>query len=70
MIEETETDMALAALLTVANDIGAGIPETLVREAYKIQRKHQFDRDEYRGASQLEMQQLIDKFIDAGGAVQ
>ena len=70
MTQKTETDMALAALLAAAKYIGAGIPDDLIRKAYEIQRKHQFDRDEYRGISQQEMQQLIDKFIDDGGAAQ
>ena len=70
MTQDTEPDMALAALLAAAKNIGANIPEHLLRKAYEIQRSHQFDRADHREGSLQEMQQLIEKFLDAGGAAE
>lgn len=68
MTQDSESDMALTALLAATHDNEPRIPEELVRNAYAIQRRHQFDREEHRDASLQELQNLVDEFIDSGSA--
>ena len=63
-------DMVLDALLSAARASGEGPPEQLVRSAYAIERKHQFDRDEERENSLNELRALIKAHLDAEGGAQ
>ncbi|NCT98295.1 MAG: hypothetical protein GXD23_13070 [Comamonadaceae bacterium] len=65
MTDDTETEMALAALLAIARDEAPGLPEDLLRKAFAIQRRHQFDREEQSSASVQDMQSLIDAYVDS-----
>lgn len=64
---EPELDMALAALLTTAKSVAPDLPEDLLRKAFAIQKRHQFDRPDHRADSVSEMQALVEGFIDAEG---
>lgn len=61
-------DVALAALMAVFRELETGVPETLLRRAYAIQRQHQFDRDGERDASLQAMQQLVEDYVSSSGA--
>jgi hypothetical protein len=63
MTENVAPDMALNALLMAARDGQTGVPEELVRKAYAIQRRHQFDREGERDASVQEMQRLVEEYV-------
>ena len=65
MTENDAPDMALNALLMAARDGQTGLPEELVRKAYAIQRRHQFDREGERDASMQEMQRLVEEYVAA-----
>lgn len=52
-------DMALATLLAVAKESGLNLPESLIRSAYAVQRRHQFDRDPE--ASYQDMKRLVNE---------
>ncbi len=62
---KAERDMALDALLAAARELGEEVPEDLVRKAYAIQRRHQFNSDE--AGSLNDMRRLIDDFLDGEG---
>jgi hypothetical protein len=64
MTDEFETEMAFAALLAVARAEAPGLPEDLLRKAFAIQKRHQFDREEQSNASVQDMQSLIDDYVD------
>ena len=63
MTQEELPDMALEALLCVTKEIDIDLPEDLIRKAYAIQRRHQFDREGEREASLQEMQRLVEEYI-------
>lgn len=65
MNDELETEMALAALLAVAQAEAPDLPQDLLRKAFAIQKRHQFDREEQSNASVQDMQSLIDAYVDA-----
>lgn len=65
MTDEPETEMALAALLAIARTEAPGLPEDLLRKAFAIQKRHQFDREEQSSASVQDMQSLIDAYVDS-----
>lgn len=64
MNDEFETEMALAALLAVAQAEAPELPQDLLRKAFAIQKHHQFDREEQSNASVQDMQSLIDAYVD------
>ncbi len=64
MNDELETEMALAALLAVALAEAPELPQDLLRKAFAIQKRHQFDREEQSNASVQDMQSLIDAYVD------
>ncbi len=65
MTDKVEDDMALAALLAVARAEAPELPEELLRKAFAIQKRHQFDREEQSNASVQDMQALIDSYVDS-----
>ena len=67
MNQDTDANMALAALRAAAKELGETLPEALIASAYAIQRRHQFDRQEHRASSMQDMQRLVDEFIEAEG---
>ena len=64
MNDELNTEMALAALLAVAQAEAPELPQDLLRKAFAIQKRHQFDREEQSNASVQDMQSLIDAYVD------
>ncbi|MGA2081832.1 MAG: hypothetical protein ABSH53_14660 [Holophaga sp.] len=65
-------DMALVTLLSVAKELNLPLDVSLIRSAYAIQRRHQFDRDPQ--ASYQDMKRLVNEFAQAmpsieGGSV-
>lgn len=56
-------DMALDTLLSVAKELNLPLEVGLIRSAYAIQRRHQFDRDPQ--ASYQDMKRLINEFAQA-----
>lgn len=62
---KNENDLALNALLAAANEMGAKLDLTLLKSSYEIQKKHQFDRDDYREVSMQELKNLIEAKIDS-----
>lgn len=60
MSEPVVPDMALETLLSVSKNLNLSLPEKLIRTAYLIQRRHQFDRDPQ--ASYQEMKRLVNEF--------
>jgi hypothetical protein len=60
-----ENDLALAALLSAASEVGTELNLSLLKKSYEIQKKHQFDRDEFRETSMQELKNLIDSQIDS-----
>lgn len=58
-----DSEMALAALLKAAQG-ETGVSTELLRKTFAIQSRHQFDRDETREASLLELKSLLDAVID------
>lgn len=67
MSEPVVPDMALETLLSVSKDLQLALPEKLVRTAYLIQRRHQFDRDPQ--ASYQEMKRLVNEFAQDAPSV-
>ena len=65
MSESDVPEMALTALLMAARESQTGLPEELIRKAYAIQRRHQFDREGERDASLQEMQRLVEDHVAA-----
>lgn len=61
MNQDESIEIALRALLTVAQDSAPELSEDLLRKVYAIQRRHQFDHE--RDVSLREMQRLLDDFI-------
>lgn len=64
MNNDVEMDMALAALLAVAQEEAPELPTELVRKAFMIQKRHQFDREEQNSASVQDMQTLIENHVE------
>jgi len=65
-------DMALDTLLSVAKELNLPLEVSLIRSAYAIQRRHQFDRDPQ--ASYQDMKRLVNEFAKSmpsieGGSV-
>jgi hypothetical protein len=67
MTQNTEQDLALVALLAAARELGAGLPDELLRKSYVIQRSHQFDREENRETSLQDLTKLVEDHLDSGG---
>jgi hypothetical protein len=63
MSEPEVPDMALDTLLSVARELKLPLEERLIRLAYAIQRRHQFDRDPQ--ASYQDMKRLVNEFAQA-----
>ncbi len=68
MTQETETDMALAALLKAAAEVEPALSQELLLKSYAIQRRHQFDRDNSRETSMQDLKVLMDAMVESGGA--
>ena len=58
-----DNDMALVALLN-AVEADPAISTELLRKSYVIERRHQFDRDDTRELSMLELKSLLEAIID------
>lgn len=56
-------DMVLSALLAAASEVAPELPEEIVRTAYAIQRRHQFDRADMRESSMQDMQRLLEAAV-------
>jgi hypothetical protein len=69
MTQETETDMALAALLKAAAEVEPELSQDLLLKSYAIQRRHQFDRDDSRETSMQGLKVLMDAMVESGGAL-
>ena len=54
MTTENEQDLALTALLAAAQDIEISLPESFIKAAYAIQRRHQFNQDQTISLHDLE----------------
>jgi hypothetical protein len=67
MTQDTENDMALAALLKAATEVEPDFPTDLLLKSYAIQRKHQFDREDNRETSMQDLKVLLDVVVDAQG---
>lgn len=59
---EAEVDHALSALLETASDVAPELPEELLRKAYAIEKRHQYDRD--RAVSMQELEKLVDEYVN------
>lgn len=58
-------DMVLNALIAAAKEVAPALPEQVVRNAYAIERRHQFDRNDLREASLHELQRLLEEVVTA-----
>lgn len=56
-------DLALQTLLAVREELAPELDETLLRQCYAIQRRHQFNDD--RAQSATAMERLIDQAVEA-----
>jgi hypothetical protein len=70
MTQKELPDMALQALLLTAQESDVNLPEDLVRRAYAIQRRHQFDRDGEREGSLQDMLRLVEDHVGTQGGNQ
>lgn len=61
-----EEDLALETLLAVRAEIAPELSETLLKQCYAIQRRHQFSDD--RAQPHSAMERLIDQALDAPNA--
>ena len=59
-----DDDMAFDALLKAAAELEPEISIELLRKSFAIQRQHQFDPEEAREISMLELKSLLNKMID------
>jgi hypothetical protein len=64
-----DDEMALAALMKAAEAVDSAVSTELLRKSFAIQRNHQFDLDENRGASKIQLKTLLEAMIEEGGAV-
>jgi len=55
-----EEDLVLETLLAVAHEVAPELDREIVIDAYRIQKKYQFDDDKSRSAAIQEMQKLIE----------
>ncbi len=56
-------DMALDALLTAGKQYAQQVPEELLRKAYEIQIKYQFEEDE-REIPLKEMSRMVEDYVN------
>lgn len=63
MTEPEAPDMALTTLLSVAKNLNLALPDKLIKTAYVIQRRHQFDRDPE--ASYQDMKRLVNEYAQS-----
>ncbi len=61
------TDMGLIALLKAAKEIAPELSEELISNTYKIEKEHQFDKDDQREISVKLIQKIIDDELNARG---
>jgi len=57
----SDEDLALQTLLAIRAEAAPDVDETLLRQCYAIQRKHQFNAD--RSQSSAAMERLIDDAV-------
>ena len=67
MTAQEKDDIALTALLKTAETYREHDLTGLLRKAYEIERRHQFDADEQRDSSFQELQRLLESTIESSG---
>lgn len=67
MSSQEKNDIALAALLKTAEIYRENGLTDLLRKAYEIERRHQFDTEELRDSSVQELQRLLNSAIESTG---
>jgi hypothetical protein len=70
MSSQEKDDFALAALLKTAERHRESGLTDLLRKAYEIERRHQFDTEEQRDSSVQELQRLLESAIESLGKEQ
>jgi hypothetical protein len=60
-------DIALTALLKAAEQYQDNALNDLLKKAYEIERRHQFDSEEQRNSSLQELQRLLEATIESAG---
>jgi hypothetical protein len=60
MPDQEPQDLALGTLMAVAKDLQLNLPEDLIKKAFLIQRRHQFDREP--DAAYQDMKNLVNEF--------
>ena len=60
-----DADMVWDALQAAARDIGNDLSPELLRKAYLIQRRHQFDQPDQRQVSLQDLTRLVEEFVAA-----
>ncbi len=69
MTTQEKYDHALTALLKTAESYRRGDLTDLLRKAYEIERRHQFDAEEQRDSSFQELQRLLESTIESSGKI-
>lgn len=62
---KSDEDVVLNALIAAAKEVAPALPEGILRSAYAIERRHQFDRTDLREASLHELQRLLEEVSNA-----
>ena len=62
MMTSEEEDLALETLLAVRQEVAPELSESLLRQCYAIQRRHQFNSDRVQSATAMD--RLIDQSLD------
>ena len=62
MTNESDQDMALAALLAAARDVDTLLPDSVIKASYAIQRRHQFNQD--HTVSFHDLVRLVEDHVD------
>jgi hypothetical protein len=57
----SDEDMGLQTLLQILSEVAPDLDETLLRQCYAVQRKHQFDPDPSQASAAME--RLIDEAV-------
>jgi len=60
-----KNDLPLQALIAAGKEYSPDVPESLLRKAYEIQVKHQYEKDSEIALK--EMQKLVESYIPASG---
>jgi hypothetical protein len=67
MNTQEKEDIALTALLKAAEQYQDVAINELLKKAYEIERRHQFDSEEQRNSSLQELQRLLEATIESAG---